>query len=173
VSADAAKAIQLGYIAGVHGIRGWVRVHSYTDPRENIVAQRRWTLRQNNAVTEAEVVAGRVQGKTVVAKLVGIDDRDAAAALVGAEISVGREALPACGEGEYYWADLEGMLVRDRQGQELGRVVRLLETGAHDVLVLDGQPERLIPFVLGAVVESVDLDARSLTVTWDAGFWEP
>jgi 16S rRNA processing protein RimM len=65
------------------------------------------------------------------------------------------------------------MLVRDRQGQELGRVVRLLETGAHDVLVLDGQPERLIPFVLGAVVESVDLDARSLTVTWDAGFWEP
>jgi 16S rRNA processing protein RimM len=172
VSTDPDKEIQLGFIAGVHGIKGWLKVHSFTDPRDNVVAHRHWTLRQNGREQRVELLDGARHGKTVIVKIEGIDDRDAAAELIGAEISVRRSELPACKPGEYYWTDLEGLSVRDRNGHELGRVAKLMETGAHDVLVVEGDRERLIPFVLGEVVEAVDLDARTLTVTWDAAFWD-
>ena len=167
-----ARSVELGYIAGVFGVRGWVKIHSFTDPRENCVAHRRWTLTHHGQSSEVEVEAGQAHGKNVIAKLAGIDDADAAGLLIGARISVPRDALPACGPGEYYWADLEGLSVRDRAGHELGRVVRLMETGAHDVLVLDGKGDRLIPFVLDEIVESVSLDEGTITVNWDAGFWD-
>ena len=163
--------IPLGYIAGVHGVRGWVRVHSYTEPREQVVAYRRWILRRNGERSDAEVTTGQAHGKSVIAKLAGVDDRDAAADLIGAEILMPRSGLPECGPREYYWADLAGMQVLDQAGNLLGEVDHLIETGAHDVLVLTGSPQRLIPFVLDSIVTDVDLEHRTITVTWDAGYW--
>lgn len=165
-------SVQLGFVAGVHGVKGWVRVHSYTVPRENVVAHRAWTLHQDGSAREVDVTAGQAHGKTVIAKIARIDDRDSAAELIGAAIFIPRSALPDCGPGEYYWADLEGLTVLDPAGNVLGQVDHLIETGAHDVLVLDGNHERLIPFVLDEIVSEVDLEHGTITVTWDAGFWE-
>jgi len=172
VSGDTDNTISLGSITGVWGVKGWVKVHSFTDPRENIVSLPRWILSRNGTERVVDVVGGRVQGKTVVAQLDGVTDRDMAAGLIGATIAVARGDLPECAPGEFYWADLEGMRVQDRQGNLLGTVERMLETGAHDVMVLSGESERLIPFVLGDIVENVDSQAGIVTVSWDASYWD-
>ena len=102
------------------------------------------------------------------AKLEGIEDRDAAKAWVGSEVAVERDRLPDTDEGEYYWFDLIGAEVVDAGGRRLGRVQGLMETGANDVMVVRGERERLIPFIVEQVVKAVDLDARRITVDWDS-----
>jgi len=170
VSANTRKLVTLGRISGVFGVRGWVKVHSYCEPRANIVGFGVWTVRQRGEERTVEIEDGRAQGARVVAKLRGVDDRDHARALVGAEIVVERTALPKCEPGEYYWTDLEGLTVVTPGGARLGAVDHLVATGGHDVLVLAGQPERLIPFVPGAVIRSVDLDARVIVADWSPEF---
>lgn len=162
----------VGRISGVFGIQGWLKVYSYTEPRENIAQFSSWMIEHDGSRREATVEEGKRHGKGVVVKLSGIDDRDAALALVGAEIEVSRAALPPVAPGEYYWADLEGLSVRNEAGELLGRVDHLLATGAHDVLVLDGDGSRLIPFVAGEIVKDVDLAAGVLVVDWDVSYWE-
>ncbi len=159
--------VRLGRIVGLFGVRGWVKVYSYTEPREGIVEYKRWLLGYPEGWQERQVVDGRRSGRSVVVQLEGVEDRDAAAGLLGLEIGVPREALPRLGAAEYYWADLEGLLVQGKDGTSLGRLERLLETGAHDVMVVRGEQERLIPFVIGAVVLDVDLDAGLIRVDWD------
>lgn len=166
----AQKWVTLGRVAGVFGVKGWIKVESYTEPRGNIVAFGQWTLKLRGADHAVEVEEGRDHGGGVVAKLRGIDDRDRAREWVGAEIVVERERLPRLGTGEYYWADLEGLEVRTSAGVVLGTVDRLLATGAHDVLVLAGRPERLIPFVVGRIVKRVDLEARLIEVDWSPDY---
>jgi 16S rRNA processing protein RimM len=116
------------------------------------------------------VLEGRLQGKAVVVRLEGIEDRDAALALLDSEIRVPRSALPKAEPGEYYWADLEGLEVLLRDGRSLGKVAKMLETPAHDVMVIQGERERLVPFVHGAYVQQVDLAAGTITVDWDPEF---
>jgi 16S rRNA processing protein RimM len=164
------RPVLLGRIVGVFGVEGWVKVHSYTEPRENILRYRPWRLRQGDAERVIEKPQGRVHGKGLVAKLTGIDDRDAAAALSGSEVWIARDALPKPRRGEYYWADLEGLEVITGDGTALGRVSHLFATGANDVLVVRGERERLIPFLPGAVVTDVDLDAGLIRVDWDPEF---
>jgi 16S rRNA processing protein RimM len=168
VSAKHSKLVTLGRISGVHGVKGWLKVVSYTEPRDNIVGFGAWTLRHHGVESRVEVEEGRTLGNGVVVKLRGIDDRDRAREWIGAEVLVPRSALPACGPGEYYWTDLEGLEVRTPAGHLLGKVDHLLATGGHDVLVLSGRPERLIPFVLGTVIRSVDLDAGVIVADWSA-----
>lgn len=170
MSAAGDKLVTLGRIVGVYGIKGWVKVLSFTAPRENILGYDSWILAQDGAVRRFGVEDGRRQGKGVVAKLRGIDDRDAADALAGAEINVPRAALPPCEAGEYYWTDLEGLVVQNLMGVRLGVVDHLLETGAHDVLVLRGDGQRLIPFASPEVVRRVDLEAGVIVVDWEADF---
>jgi 16S rRNA processing protein RimM len=170
VSANTRKLVMLGRVSGVHGLRGWVKVHSYTEPRANIVDYDVWTLRRRGGERTIEVEDAREQGANVVAKLRGVDDRDAARELVGADIVVERSALPECAPGEYYWTDLEGLAVVTPGGERLGVVDHLVATGGHDVLVLAGRPERLIPFVHGAVIRSVDLDAGLIVADWSPEF---
>jgi 16S rRNA processing protein RimM len=172
VSAKNDNWVQVGRVSGVHGIKGWIKVHSYTQPRDNVTRLPSWVLEHGGSRREAKVEAGRSQGKNVLVKLIGIDDRDAALALVGAEIEVSRAVLPPCAPGEFYWADLEGLSVRNEAGESLGRVDHLIATGAHDVLVLEGDGSKLIPFVVGEVVKNVDLAAGVLIVDWDASYWE-
>lgn len=147
-----------------------MRVYSYTEPRENVVGYRRWRLQRNGEQSEVEVAEGRAQGKGVVARIEGCDDRDAAMRLVGSEILIERDQLPALGEGEYYWTDLQGMRVVNRQGEQLGEVESLFETGANDVMVVKGERERLIPFVPARIVLKVDQEAGEILVDWGKDF---
>lgn len=161
------RRIAVGRIIGVFGVAGWVKVYSYTRPRETILRYNPWQLRLDHDWRERELIEGRLQGSGIVARISGCEDRDAAAALVGAEIAITAAQLPPAAAPEYYWADLEGLRVVNLAGQELGRVSHLFETGANDVLVVRGDRERLIPFGKG-VVHDVDLEAGVLRVDWDA-----
>jgi 16S rRNA processing protein RimM len=147
-----------------------LKVFSDTSPRENIVNYSPWRLRLDGRSEMREVNSGRLQGKLVLAKLVGCDDRDQAEALIGAEIAIPRSALPATRPGEYYWADLVGLAVITTDGVELGRIDRLFETGANDVIVVAGERERLVPYVWEQVVRQVDLEGGVMTVDWDPDF---
>jgi 16S rRNA processing protein RimM len=168
VSAD--RLLTVGRIVGVHGVGGWVKIESFTEPRLRIFAYRPWRLKRAQSETEIESAQGHEQGKGMVAKLSGCDDRDAAVALVGAEILVPRSALPKPKRGEVYWADLEGLDVVTVEGAPLGKVSHLFATGANDVLVVRGERERLIPYVTGQFVKKVDLGAGRITVDWDKDF---
>lgn len=164
--AEDRQPIVLGRIAGVYGVRGWVRVFSDTDPRDNILRYAPWLLNG----TLHRVLEGRKHGKGLVVRLEGCDDRDQAAALVGQAISIYRDQLPAPRPDEFYWADLEGLLVETLNGEPLGRVSHLFSTGANDVLVIKGERERLLPFVWDDVVKDVDFDAGVMRVDWDPDF---
>ncbi len=165
------RFVTLGRVSGAHGIQGWVKVHSETSPRENIVRYSPWELRWPGHRAHYRVKAGRRQGKAVIAKLEGCNDRDAAEALIGAAIVLPRSRLPQLtAPGEYYWADLEGLRVVTIEGVELGHVDHLFETGANDVVVVQGDRERLIPYVWGQVVREVDLEAGVMRVDWDQDF---
>ncbi len=170
MSANPNRLVTLGRISGVYGVRGWVKVHSYTEPRDNVVGFAQWTIRLRGGERTVEVEDGRGHGANVVAKLRGVDDPEAARELIGADIAVERSKLPACEPGEYYWTDLEGLEVITPAGVRLGTVDHLVATGGNDVLVLAGQPQRLIPFVHGAVIRSVDLAAGVIVADWSPEF---
>lgn len=157
----------LGRISGVFGVRGWVKVFSYTDPREAVLDYENWVLGNKGNWQQATVAEGQRHGKTVVVRIDGCDDRDQAAALIGKEIAVPRDELPKAENGHYYWSDLEGLQVRRSDGSVLGRLDYLLETGAHDVMVIQGETEHLIPFVKDEIVVGVDLQAGVITVDWE------
>lgn len=169
----------IGRISGVFGVRGWVKVFSYTSPRVNVVQYSPWYVRQNGEEVIRQVIAGQAHGDGVVAALAGIDDRDAAEALIGAEIEVDRVTLgPELGadaggppaQKEFFWVDLQGMEVRTRTGTSFGFVEELIATGANDVMIVVGTGRYLIPFLYGSVVESVDGDRRVITVNWDPDY---
>lgn len=161
------QRLPVGRINGLFGVRGWVRVFSYTEPRDAILSFSPWLVRTDHDWRSLKVVAGRRHGAGVVAQLQGYDDRDRAAALMGAEIAILRQQLPPPAADEFYWADLIGLQVVNSDGLELGAVADLLRTGANDVLVVRGDHERLIPFVRGVYVTAIDLDGRRLQVDWD------
>ncbi|MFV3304026.1 ribosome maturation factor RimM [Pseudomonas sp. NY15181] len=173
--APAEEMIVLGKIVSVHGIRGEVKVYSFTDPLDNLLDYRRWTLKRGNEVRQAELVQGRVQGNVLVAKLKGLDDREIARTFAEFEILVPRSELPVLDDGEFYWSQLEGLKVIDQNGQLFGILDHMLETGANDVMVvkpcagsLDDR-ERLLPYT-DQCVQAVDLDAGEIRVDWDADF---
>jgi 16S rRNA processing protein RimM len=168
---QADRLILLGRIVGLHGVQGEVKLESFTEPRLSIFKYRPWLLKSAAGEQEIDAARGRAQGKGLVAKLPGVDDRDAAAALMGSEVWVKRSALPKPTSGEVYWADLEGLQVVTTEGVSLGTVSHLFSTGANDVLVAkDGDRERLIPYVIGQFVQSVDLDGSRIVVDWDPEF---
>jgi 16S rRNA processing protein RimM len=155
--------VELGRVVGVFGIRGWVRVRSHTVPPEGILRYRRWQL----AGREWAVAEGHAQGDTVVAGLEGLEDRDAALALRGAVIEVPRAALPKAKRGEFYWTDVLGGEVVSTKGAKLGTLHSVTSNGAQDVMVVTGERERLIPYVAGPIVKSVDPVAKRIVVEWE------
>ncbi len=165
-----AATVIVGRVAGLYGIRGWVKVFSYTDPLQNIIGYSPWTIEAGGERREYPVAEGRVHGKGVVARLDGFEDRDAAARLLGADIEIRRDRLPELPAGQWYHADLEGLSVVTEGGVALGRVRHLFETGANPVMVVDGERERLVPFVHEKVVLGVDLESGVIRVDWDPEF---
>ncbi len=179
--------IIVGAITGVYGIKGWVRIHSWTRPAANIVDYQPWLLTRNavcrtgsaaNRNTEykaddvqaVELQHQRSHGDRIMVKLAGSDNREQALLLVGKHIVVDRAQLPALEDEDYYWSDLIGLTVSNLNAVELGQVTGMLETGANDVLVVQGERERLLPFVRGQVVRKVDLQRNTILVDWDEEF---
>ena len=162
--------IIVGRIVGLYGVRGWVKIRSYTQPAENILSYGPWTIGAPGRWREAQVQVGRVHGKGIVAQLAGSEDRDAARGLIGADIAVHRGQLPPAEADSYYWTDLVGLQVLDPSGRSLGTVDYVMATGANDVLVIKGDRERLIPFIREQVIKEVDLDRGRLIADWDADF---
>lgn len=160
------RRLIVGQIAGVHGVKGWVKVFSYTQPMENILEYSPWQICLHGQWQSRKVLDGRRQGKGLVARLEGLDDRDAARGYIGADVAVLREQLPSPEPGEYYWTDLIGLEVVNEDGFVFGLVDHLFATGANDVLVVRGDKEYLIPFVQGQVIKSVDLAQRVMRVDW-------
>lgn len=163
--------IVAGKISGVFGVKGWVKVYSFTAPRENVLHYSPWVLRKGSELKNVAVLDGQLQGNAVIASLSDVTDRDQAASLLGYEILIDESLLPEPAEGEYYWRDLIGLKVENEQGIVLGVVDYLIETGANDVLIVkDGKTERLIPFLQGQFVKSIDLQAGLMIVDWDVDF---
>jgi 16S rRNA processing protein RimM len=161
--------VVMGRVTAPFGVKGWVKVYTLTAQLGNLCDYPVWWLRREGDWREAHVVAAKVHSNTLVAQLAGVESREAAAALKGFEVGVPREQLPAAAKGEFYWADLIGLKVVNAEQDELGRVARIVQTGANDVLVVagDGGDEReiLIPFIAGAIKE-VDVAAGVMLVDW-------
>lgn len=163
---DTQRRVAMGYIKGVFGIKGWVKIAANTEYSDSLLDYPEWLLSKDGKTLTVIPEAGKVTGDELQVKFEGIEDRNQAFALRGHTIEIPREAFAPTEEGEYYWADLVGMSVVNQDGIILGQVKNLLETGANDVLVIEGEfGQKLIPFVSQYVGE-VDNQARSITVDW-------
>ncbi|MFC6632193.1 ribosome maturation factor RimM [Microbulbifer taiwanensis] len=170
------ELVTVGRITAVYGVRGWVKVHSYTEPMDNILQFERWWLQEANGWEPLQIDGGKRHGKGLIIHIKGVDDRDLAARFCQRDIAIERSAMPALTEGEYYWHQLEGLRVISHFGggeHDFGTVVRMMETGANDVMVVRGggdKRERLIPYLPGEFISDIDLDAGVITVDWDPAF---
>jgi 16S rRNA processing protein RimM len=167
---NSGRRILLGRVAGAFGVRGELKLLSWTDPRDALFRYQPWILRSGESEREVTGVRGRDTGKIVIATFPGVESREQAEAMFGTEIWVAREQLPPPAPGEYYWVDLEGLAVATVEGVELGTVSHLFDTGANAVMVVAGDRERLIPFVTGQYVTDVDIPGGRIVVDWDPDF---
>lgn len=173
------QMVIMGRIVAPYGIYGWLKIQPDTETIDGLLDYPVWWLGRdddsnrpgikNTPWREFEVETARIHADTLLVKLRGIDNRDAAMAFKSQHIAVPRSELPQAGEGEFYWSDLIGLAVKNQQQVDFGKVTDVLETGANDVLVVQGDRERLIPFI-DQVVMAVDLAAGTMLVDWDAEF---
>lgn len=168
----------IGRITAVFGVRGWVKVMSFTEQPEKIFDYQPWLVDKQGGQQAIEVAEWKVHGDGLLARLKGIDDRDIAREWCQLDIRIGQEVLPGLQESDYYWHQLQGLVVYSLYGdsiQRLGKVSSMLETGANDVIVVTGdaesidQNERLIPYAK-QYVTNIDLDAQKIDVVWDPDF---
>jgi len=161
--------VVMGRVSVPHGVKGWIKVQPFTQEIDGLLGYPHWWLGSDGEWWQHGIAESAVHGALVLARLEGCTDREAAVALKGAEVAIPRRLLPENREGEYYWSDLLGMEVLNQRGERLGRVAKVLKTGANDVLVLEGEKERLVPFV-GSVILNVDLADRRLSVDWELDY---
>ncbi|GLQ73822.1 ribosome maturation factor RimM [Vibrio sp. vnigr-6D03] len=171
------EKIVVGKFGASYGIRGWLKVFSYTDNAESIFDYSPWFIKQKGDWVECKVESWKRHNKGMVCKLEGLEIREEAHLLTNFEIAINPASLPELSEDEFYWRELFGMQVITTKGYNLGEVVDLLETGSNDVLVVKanlkdafGQKERLIPFLEEQVIIQVDREAQRIEVDWDPGF---
>ena len=159
----------LGRVRAPYGVRGWLVVQPLTDAVDGLLGFESWWLGAGTHWQPHRLLEGRVHRGGLVARVEGLEDRDAASGVRGAQVAVPRSQLPPPPEGQYYWSDLIGLRVENAQGEHLGVVAEIFATGANDVLVVRGERERLIPFIEPVLV-SVDLGAGRLVVDWQADY---
>lgn len=170
---DASQAdslLEMGHIAGPYGVRGWVRVTPYTEELTALLEYSPWYLYSQGEWQPVEVLQGKPHGKGLVVQLAQCTDREQAAAMSGTKIAVYRSQFPGTEAGEYYWSDLIGLQVINRDGTVLGTVDHLIETGANDVLVVQGEQEYLVPFISGQVIREVDIGKQIIRIDWDTDY---
>ncbi len=175
----AQRRVTLGRVAGVFGIKGWVKIVSNTRPADNLLKYPQWWVGAEDGYL-ATLVDAKAQVNGIIAQVTGRDgqpitDRDIAARLVGRDISVDRSELPPAPAGSYYWTDLLGCVVTSKEDETLGTVTAMMENGVQDVLVLtdgagEAAKERLIPFVQGPIIVSVDIDAKRIVADWSPDY---
>lgn len=159
----------MGRVVAPYGVNGWIKIQPFTQESRGLLDYSLWQVGREGAWQPRSVESAKVHGAAVVAKLEGITDRDQAAVLQGMRIAISREQFPEADAGEFYWADLVGLKVVNAAGIDLGTVSRVFETGANDVLVVEGERERLLPFV-ETVVRQVDVAGGTITVDWEADY---
>lgn len=163
---DVQTWVAMGYVKSVFGIKGWVKVKVDTEYVDSLLDYSKWQLRKNQHILTLELEEGKIVGDELQIKFKGIDDRDVAMQLRGYTIEISREEFAPVDEDEYYWADLIGMCVHNQDNEALGTVQNLMQTGAHDILVIDGiHGQKLIPFIEHYIL-SVNLDARLIIADW-------
>ena len=162
--------VTVGEVNGLFGVDGGLRLYSFLENPPDLLGFERLWLVLEGGPTPYRVLETRRSGRALAALLEGVGDREEARRLLGTRIQVPRSLLGEPDPGEYLWADLVGLAVRDPNGAYLGEVVSLMETGANDVLVVrDGKRERLIPFLSETVLE-VDLEGGVIRADWDPDF---
>jgi len=177
----------VGKINGLFGVQGWVKIFSHTQPRKNILSYQPWHIEIDGQWQTLDIVKGREQGKTIVAQLKDINDREQARSMIGVDLYIEKSQLPKLSEGEYYWEDLIGLEVVNQNNVILGKVSNLVDTGANNVLVINGEKEHpsskdrkehpsrghnkehWVPYIEPFLI-SVDLDKKQILVDWDENF---
>ena len=162
------KSVILGKITGVQGLRGWLKVFSHTRPADNIFQFKNWQLKsESGEIFSRTVLEHKHQGKKLLVKMQGVDDRTTAEEMVGLDVCINRDQLPTL-TNEYYWRDLIGLTVKDTHGVELGEVIDLMETGSNDVLLLkDSEGKSLAIPWLPEVVLEIDTEQSLLIADWE------
>ncbi|HEY5715785.1 MAG TPA: ribosome maturation factor RimM [Psychromonas sp.] len=173
---DKAVPIVIGKFGAVYGIKGWLKIHSYTDDPESIFEYKPLLMKSKGQFQHVDIADWKRHSNGFVAKIVGFDVREDAQALVGLELFVDPSKLPEL-EDDFYWRDLVGCQVKTDNGYDLGVVTDLMETGSNDVLVVKansndafGQKERLIPFIEKQVISNVDITGKLIQVNWEPDF---
>lgn len=161
--------IIVGRFGAAFGIKGWIKVLSYTDPITNLLDYSPWYIQANQNWQIVEIEDGRVHGDQLIVKLPGCDTRNMAETFTHLEIAITAETLPKLENNEFYWSDLIGLKVINLQNEDLGTVTELMATGSNDVLIVQGDKERLIPYTKHAIIK-VDLATHCITVDWDSSF---
>ena len=163
------KKLLVGKINGFFGLQGWVKVFSYTNPRANILNYSPWSIKVDGNFQSIDITSGREQSKTIVAHIKGIDNREDSQKFIGQDIYINKEQLPELTQGEYYWHELIGFDVINKDEERLGTVDYFVETGANDVLVVKGKKEYWIPYIKPFLV-SIDSKNNKILVDWDKDF---
>ncbi|WP_165006479.1 ribosome maturation factor RimM [Neisseria yangbaofengii] len=163
---DTQQWVAMGYIKGVFGVKGWLKIAANTEYTDSLLDYPQWRLHKDGKIVTVTIEAGKAVGDELQVKFEGIDDRDQAFLLRGYTIEIPRSEFAPTEEDEFYWADLVGMTVVNQEGLTLGTVQNLMETGANDVLVIHGEyGQKLIPFV-SKYIGNVDAGKQTITVDW-------
>ena len=162
------KKIYLGKITGVHGIKGWLKIQSYSSPPENILNYPSWIINNKGEEDFYSIEQGRKQNNKIVVKLEKIDDRNTAESLINSKIQILRSDLPKLSNENYYWSDLVGLSVLNSEETVIGKIESLIETGANDVMVIITlKDERiLIPFVMHEIIKEVNVELNYIKIDW-------
>jgi 16S rRNA processing protein RimM len=164
------KFITIGRFGAPYGVKGWMKIQSFTVPVENILDYEPWYIEQNGDWQAISLSGQRKHNQGVVATIEGCDDREQTVQYRNVDIAVPRNELPELEQNEYYWTDLEGLKVNTVTGKELGIIDHVFATGANDVLVVKGEKEHLVPYLLEQVVKKIDLDNNTMLIDWDTEF---
>tara|TARA_B100000586_G_scaffold24388_1_gene16051 strand:+ start:112 stop:627 length:516 start_codon:yes stop_codon:yes gene_type:complete len=162
------KKIYLGKITGVHGIKGWLKIQSFSSPPENILNYPSWIITNKGEEDFYSIEQGRKQNNKIVVKLEKIDDRNTAESLINSKIQILRSDLPKLSNENYYWSDLVGLSVLNSEETVIGKIESLIETGANDVMVIITlKDERiLIPFVMHEIIKEVNVELSYIKIDW-------
>lgn len=162
--------VVIGRFGRPHGIKGFVTVHSFTDPRDNILRYTDWHVHLNNKWQPIKLLCVETHSKAIVAQVEGYPERELVARLTNAEIAVHQDQLAELESGQFYWRQLIGMSVINQNGESFGKIIEILPTGSNDVLVVQGEKRHLIPYLPGQYVINIDQDQQVITVDWDLDF---
>jgi 16S rRNA processing protein RimM len=162
--------IVIGKFGRVQGLNGLIRVVSFTEPKENIVNYHPWYANINNNIQPLKLLKIEKSNKFTLVQVDGYQEREQVSNLTNIEIMIKESQLPELAPEEYYWHDLVGMQVINKNGDELGIVAEIMETGANDVLIVSGEKRLLIPYVKDKYIINIDGDKRVITVNWDENF---